>query len=222
MVSDNGKFLNSIYRDETITSIIEEAINGKFELTFIERCTGQEQKLLKKDLAAIRGIGVGRKVEIETEAPASRLVGGGWAGQRREILSFGRRQKVGYADLRVNEIFLEQIRRVFGNADKGIVIDSLAFHIAPLASKEIEERKLEIKTQSLEQRAELIKKRGFEIYEELKKKYPKLKFTKEAVAQFIQSEEKTIYESLNQEVPPIASYLKHTRKLAKSAERSMQ
>ena len=73
---------------------------------------------------------------------------------------------------------------------------------------------------SLEQRADAIKQRGFKIYAELKNRYPKVKFTKEDVAQFIQCEEKPICESLKKDVPELASYTKHTRKPVKSAERS--
>lgn len=217
----NGKFLSSTYRNETITAIVEEAINGKFQITFIVDGTGEDRILSKSNLAAIRDKGFDKKsAEIETEAASSRLIGGGWAGQVRQTESFGRSQNVGYANLRVSEAVLEQIKKVFGNGDKGMLIDNLEFHIAPLTLEEIEERKLEIKTQSLEQRAEVIKQRGFRIYAELKKKYPKVKFTKEDVAQFVQSEEKPICESLKKDVPELASYTKHIRKPAKSAERS--
>lgn len=220
-MSNNGKFLSSIYCDETITAIIEEAINGKFQITFIVDGTDEDRTLSKSNLAAIREKGLNKKsAEIETEAPSSRLIGGGLTGQVRQTLSFGRRQNVGYINLQVSETMLEQIKKMFGNGDKGVLIGNLEFHVTPLTLKEIEERKHEIQTQSLEQRAGVIKQRGFKIYSELRKKYPKVKFSKQEVAQFIQSEEKSIYESLKEDVPPIASYLKHTRKLAKSAERS--
>jgi len=144
----------------------------------------------------------------------------GWGGQVRQTLSFGRRQNVGHINLRVSEVVLEQIKKMFENGDNRMLIDNLEFHITPLTFQEIAERKLEIKTRSLEQRAEAIMRRGFKIYAELKKKYPKVTFKKEGVAQFIQCEEKPIYESLKKGVPELASYIKHTRKPSKSAERS--
>jgi hypothetical protein len=49
-VSNNGKFLSSLYRDETLTLIIEEAINGKFQLMFIDRNKGVECVLSRGDL----------------------------------------------------------------------------------------------------------------------------------------------------------------------------
>ncbi len=216
-----GKFLSSLYRDETITAIIEEAINGKYQLTFIVDGTEEDRVLSRSNLSAIRDKGLNKKsAEIEVEAPSSRMMGDGWGGQVRQTLSFGRRQYVGYTNVRASETVLEEIKKIFGNGDKGMLIDNLEFHITPLILKEIEERKFEIKTQSLEQRAEAIMHRGFKIYAELKKKYPKVKFTKEDVARFIQCEEKPIYESLKKEVPELASYTKHTRKPVKSAERS--
>jgi len=212
-----GKFLNSLYRDETITAIIEEAINGRYQISFVVRNSdsGEERMLSKGDLSAIRDVGFDKKAEIEIQAPSSRMI-----GHVRQTVSFGQRQDVGYCNLRVNEATLAQIKNQFGNGDKGIKIDSLEFHIAPLTPKEIEERKQEIMLYSLEQRADAIKQRGFKIYAELKKKYPKVKFNKEDVAEFIRQEEKPIYEALKKDVPPVISYVKHARKLAKSAERS--
>lgn len=210
-----GRFLSSLYRDETITAIIEEAINGSYQITFIVRDTGQERVLSRGDLSAIRDKGFDKKAEIEIEAPSSQMI-----GHVRQTVSFGRRQDVGYCNLRANEVTLEQIKKQFGHGDKGLKIDSLEFHIAALTPKEIEDRKQEITLYSLEQRAELIKQRGFRIYAELKKKYPKVIFNKEDVAEFIRQEEKPIYEALKKDVPPVISYIKHARKPAKSAERS--
>lgn len=221
-MDNNGKFLSSTYCDKTITSIIEEAINGKFQLTFIDRDTGAERILSRGDLSAIRDKGFSKKAEVEIEPPASRLIGGNsdWSMPRREIISYGRRQNVGFSDLRASGSTFELLKKIFGGGDKGLVIDNLEFHIDSLTPQQVQERKLKIQAQSLEQRAESIKQRGFDIYKELGKKYPRMQFTKEDVAQFIRREEKSIYESLNQEVPPVASYLKHTRKPQKIAERS--
>jgi len=118
-VNNKGKFLNSIYRDETITLILEEAINGDFELTFIDRDTGYERKLLKKDFVIIRHKGASSNAEIETVAASSRLIAGSdWIPTRRETINFARSQPVGYGDLRGDEINLKKITITVGPADK--------------------------------------------------------------------------------------------------------
>jgi hypothetical protein len=134
-VSNNGKFLSSLYRNETLTLIIEEAINRKFELTFIDRDKDIERVLSRSDLSAIRDKGFSKKAEVEIEAPSSRLIAGNdWLLARREIVSFGCRQMVGYSDLRADEKNLSLIEQSIGSADK---------HLIPLSTilvKKVEEQ----------------------------------------------------------------------------------
>ncbi|MBA3661028.1 MAG: hypothetical protein H0W64_04850 [Gammaproteobacteria bacterium] len=121
-MSNDAKFLSSLYRDETITSIIEEAINGKFQLTFIDRDKDIERVLSRGDLSAIRDKGFSKKAEVEIEAPSSRLIAGNdWLVARREIVSFGRRQNVGYSDLRADEKNLSLIEQSVGCENKHLM-----------------------------------------------------------------------------------------------------
>lgn len=121
-MSNNGKFLSSLYRNETLTLIIEEAINRKFELTFIDRDKNIERVLSKGDLSAFRDKGFSKKAEVEIEAPSSRLIAGNdWLLARREIVSFGCRQMVGYSDLRADEKNLSLIEQSIGGADKHLM-----------------------------------------------------------------------------------------------------
>lgn len=205
-----GNFLNRLYRDETITLILEEAINGRYQITFIiDGRPEQERTLSKSDLSAIRKAGFDEKPAIIEIEPLSSM----WKNGRITIASVGKKQSVCYRDLRVGDNTLEQITKQFGHGDKELKTDSNEFHIAPLTSKEIEDRTQEIiRLHSLEKRDKAIMERGFEIYAELRKRYPEVvTFRKEAIAQFIQREEKLIYQSLEKDLPSVSSYVKHTK-----------
>jgi hypothetical protein len=54
-VSQAGIFLISLYRNETITLILEEAINGRYPITsIVDGRPEQERILSKSELSAIR------------------------------------------------------------------------------------------------------------------------------------------------------------------------
>lgn len=214
----NYRFLSSVYSDATITAIIEEAINLGYKLTFIDHGTAQEVILTKSNLAAIRAQGLrGLKAEVIIVPP--RVVtryAGEWIGNVTRTEDFGCWQNVDYSDLRADSATFDQIRKKFGDGDKG---QNEAICIAFLSSKQVDDRKKQISSMSLETRSESIIERGFEVYSELAEKY-RAKFNKEVIAELIRREEKPIYETLGLELPPVASYLKHTRKPSKKAERS--
>lgn len=217
-MSNNEKFLSSIYPDKTISLIIEEAINGVFQLMIIDLYTGTNRILNRQELAAIYGRSGQISTEIELEPPSSTFIPPGFGfPSRKKIQGFGRRQNVRYADLRASDSEVKKIIDKFGCENEGITIGHLTFSITPLSPAQKKDRMCEIQNYpSLERRAAFIKKRGNAIYEELWKKYPNVIFKKEEVASFLLQEESPLYASLEMAVPVLKSYVKHTRKLKKN------
>ncbi len=207
-MSNNGKFLSSMYRDEIITLIIEEAINGQFQLTFIDRDTGIEQILSRGDLSAIRRNGPDKNVEIQVERATFKYVRGSeWLPPRQYIDNFARNQNVGYSDLWANESNLKLIAVLFGVGDKFKKQITQGYQIRAI-DKDERQKLIKEKKGSVEARGEFITSRAREVYEELYEKYPRSKFIRDDVAAMICDEEKDIYERLGLDAPIAGTYLK--------------
>lgn len=107
-----GKFLNSIYRDETITSIVEEAMNGSYQLHIIDNRTGTTYPLKVGQLALIRKKHP-KEASIQLQEPIMEQI-----GSYQRIARFHYDQCVSYIDLRIDEKNLSLIEVIFGNSDK--------------------------------------------------------------------------------------------------------
>jgi len=98
--------------------------------------------------------------------------------------------------------------------------ESMHLKEEPNQSRQNKEEKHKIKILSEESvgaREERVRNYGYEIYKNLKEKYPNKKITKETVAQYIMKKEASLYRLLSKEnpdkkQPALGAYLKELRK----------
>lgn len=104
-VSKAINFLSNIYSDKTIVSILESAINRRFEIHFLNRLTGVPQSLTTVQLAGIKKFG---GVNILLETGQTYQIGLEMDQNRK-----GTYQEIYFADLIVGEKTLAQIKKEF-------------------------------------------------------------------------------------------------------------
>ncbi len=200
---ERSECLSSVYSNKTISAVIDEAINLNYKLIFIDM-QGNDRELTRGHLATIKAAGADNKAVIYTPNPAGKSF-------------YSVRHVLGYSELRAHKLVFDQIRKDFGEGDKD---QNSTVCIVPLGPKEKEDRKQQIgKATSFAKRSEEIEQRGYAVYAELEKTY-RAKFNKEVIAEFIQQEEKPLYEAFGKDLPHVKSYLKHIRTPTKKAEYS--
>jgi hypothetical protein len=212
-VNSGLKLLSNYYQIDTIIVMIGIAIERRWSIYFRNQKSQQYQCLTVDQLLVVRK---DRNIHIPLEAtptyrtPLGGVIGGGMAVH----------QRVDLGDLFVDESTYALIQEIFGSSDLGVVKNS-EYKIAPLTPKEIEDRRVEIMEQAMGRREDAINRRAQKIFLELQKRYPRVSFIRDDVAGFIMQEEKTIYDSLQKEMPDVKTYIRAI-KAFKKPERSVR
>lgn len=113
-MSQGGKFLTSLYREETITAIIEEAMNQSqsIQLHIIE-CRGSQPYILTAGQLALIRKNNPKQAKVLIQAARMEQI-----GSLSRIAEFRYEQRTGYADIRADEKNLALIYAVFGEGDE--------------------------------------------------------------------------------------------------------
>lgn len=105
-------YLNAIYTETTINSILDAAINGKFEIHFLNQLIGTPQPLTRVQLMGIKKF---RGVNILLETGQTYQIG---LEMNQNIK--GSYQEIYFIDLIVDNVTLDKIKNEFGNGDKNL------------------------------------------------------------------------------------------------------
>lgn len=109
-MSQTVNFLNDIYSKTTINSILDFAINGRWEIYFLNRLTNVLQPLTMVQLAGIKKF-TGINILLETGQTYQ-------LGLVMDQIMKGTFQEVRLFDLIVDKNTLKEIKMEFGEGDK--------------------------------------------------------------------------------------------------------
>jgi hypothetical protein len=109
-VSTVINYLNAIYSEKTINSILDFAINQNCEIHFINKLTNVPRPLTRVQLMGMKKF---RGVNILLETGQTYQIGLEMDGPAK-----GTYQEIYLADLVVDKATLEQIKHTFGQGDK--------------------------------------------------------------------------------------------------------